>query len=504
MSIRFQRLMLALGALVCAAWQQPVAAQVRPIPAPVTIPPKAPTKVTPTQVVTTAGPPPQNVHVVAAGPAIHTVMWDRLSGVSGYLVDRKTPTTNGQWQRATPQLILAETFVDSNLVKPGSSYQITAIYPAGRQGATVFVYANPPQPQVPTGFTAQQIGPGQVRLTWQPVTFAAGYRLFGFGQPATGTFLPATQTTFSDLADGNYSWTITADYRIGYVGANLPAASIVLKTVTTKYRVVANGFRVVHATYDDMLQRDGKGDEVFGAFMMFHINRASSQVLDRDLRHTLVHGDVNGQSGRVQAGTASSMGGLVTGDFFPAVTDPSQRYGAQPTDTQFPFLVWQGTLTDQQDAVIIFPTLWEWDGNSQGYDQWYSNEMTQAPNILTDPVVRQSLSSPTIQLIAPAGSTGVAGGPAISVGQVVAMANLDLQAVLLAGSFDRPIGVMGLSTAPKLPRRAIVLTREKIETTLGLKPSASSGIMAVALVDAPWIPDLQGSYVLYLQVERIP
>ena len=72
----------------------------------------------------------------------------------------------------------------------------------------------------------------------------------------------------------------------------------------------------------------------------------------------------------------------------------------------------------------------------------------------------------------------------------------------LLANFDRPIGLQPSGQFPTLPRRAIVLTREMIESAI----AASGGSFArltIQLVDAP-DPQLLGAYELYLQVERIP
>jgi hypothetical protein len=103
-------------------------------------------------------------------------------------------------------------------------------------------------------------------------------------------------------------------------------------------------------------------------------------------------------------------------------------------------------------------------------------------------------------------------------------------ALLIPGSYDRPIGVGmagigGVAPAPVLPRRAVVITREIVETALHklaqttavppmvvpgwgpnpptVLPGVPPGTLAIPLLEPP-LEDLQGRYVLYLQVERIP
>lgn len=279
--------------------------------------------------------------------------------------------------------------------------------------------------------------------------------------------------------------------------ANAPAAS-------GRYVVVANGFRVMHETFDDQLSRDGKYDEVYAAFTMFQYDRKTSRQVGTDLKKTLIHGEAKPGDGRVKAGTASASGGLKTGDMFPQVADPSQRYGAALSSSSFPFLVWQGSLTEGQDAVIILPTMWESDGNTAGFSDWFQNGVTSAPRIWADVAVQQAITAPKLALVSLTGNIVTTAGPT-SGGAAIAMFLTGGASLLFTGSWDRPIGLQRSGPVPVLPRRAIVLTREMIESAFATSAGGGTppGRLDIQLVDAPG-PDLQGSYVLYIQVERIP
>ena len=126
---------------------------------------------------------------------------------------------------------------------------MAASYLDGRQGTTEWVYANPPQLQVPTGFTAyrmpldHELHPPEVQLRWDPVAGATGYRLFGSGQPPGGTLVAARlvqlgatiyhksimemEFEFANLAYGVHSWQLTADYGGAWQGG-MPTASVTL------------------------------------------------------------------------------------------------------------------------------------------------------------------------------------------------------------------------------------------------------------------------------------
>jgi len=435
------------------------------------------------------GPAPQNVRVLPGSPLLHALAWDPLPNVAGYRVFK---SIKGQWYALTQQITLAQTWTDTAVVQPGTAYRISAVYSDGRLGDTDFIYANPPQPQQPTGFTVQQVGPGSVNLTWQPVAYAAFYRIFGTGQPTDGTVVNGTQTGFTKLADGNYTWMVSADYGGSYGPG--PSASITLKS-SGRYRVVANGFRVVISTDDDHIYperliagRDGRQDEIYAGFAMFHVTRPQGQILDQDLRQTKVHGEMGKDPTRVKAGTATFDGGLQTADVFPPVLDPSVTVGV-PDDQSFPFLVWDGTLTDGQDAVVIYPTMWESDGKDGIYTTWFLAERAELPKVWSEATVQQALQSKSISLTTPPSWTYFIATPMVL--------------------NDHPIGSVYDSVAPnlktqagkRLPRRAIILTREMIESAL----ASGNGIVTIQLIDQGMHGNAANAhYTLYVQVQRVP
>jgi hypothetical protein len=221
-------------------------------------------------------PAPHIEGVVSSGPMARKLFWDRMSGVWGYNVYRNVPVsivgtfncsptlpvpcsaplaTDGTWTLANatplsptsppycpdnePLCNLAviesgrnyESFAETGLQHPGTTYRVTAIYANGQQSSTDVVYNNPATVEVPAGFAAgKPYGgtPGEVWLSWQPVSFAVGYRLFGSGQPATGTPVTGNGVDFKNLAAGTYSWQVTADYGGAYTIVGMPVATFTL------------------------------------------------------------------------------------------------------------------------------------------------------------------------------------------------------------------------------------------------------------------------------------
>ena len=132
------------------------------------------------------------------------------------------------------------------------------------------------------------------------------------------------------------------------------------------YRVTLNGFRVNHETFDTAFETDGKGDEVFIISEAGSIDRTAS-VSHRVSRKSKTYGDINGFPERVQAGSRSDKGGLKTGDCAPNRDLSQPRPAGMSTfNDDFPMLLWQGNLYSGtwSNAVVIMPTIWEWDLHS--------------------------------------------------------------------------------------------------------------------------------------------
>jgi hypothetical protein len=166
-----------------------------------------------------------------------------------------------------------------------------------------------------------------------------------------------------------------------------------------RFRVILTGFTVNQQTNDNVLEADGKGDEVYiladvaqydrhtqdpgppsTSAVRLGYNDSSRGGGEVTLRRSLVSvlmGDVNNQQNtpRIQAGSASGMGGLRTGDRFPT-NEPWMLAGA-PTADRPPMLMWEGELRRGRDLVIIVPTIWEWDGGNQPLRTQFTEDITR-------------------------------------------------------------------------------------------------------------------------------
>jgi hypothetical protein len=465
----------------------------------------------------------------------------------------------------------ASAWDDSNFPQSGVYvYEVTVRFPDGQSRSSTVEFTRP-EPVNPVGFIAKQTGEGAVTLSWQAVPGVESYKLWGGGLPNTGVSVTGTSQQVTGVSAGAQEWMIGSFYEPGPVSTGIaaftrtslnvastvasapapsaapappPAASAPTTpapatgapsasappVVSGRYRVVATGFRVIHESKDDSFSRDGRGDEVYAAFTMFHYDRRSGTMLDHDLGRTKTIGDVNNSPDRIQGGSSSGAGGFRAGDWFPMVPDPSATYGVAPSNTRFPYLIWQGMLTDGQDAVVILPALWEFNKEPNAYNQWFQHELADAQSIWSTTAVQTALTGGELALITPPGVTVPTVGDmplenyADSLFKV-AFSVPDLVSLITAGRSDRPLGLGVINGAYTLPRRAIVVTREVIEASLqkraetpvgAISPLAGnagvtavfsqklpSGTIAIPLFDAPG-DALQGQYVMYVQVERIP
>jgi hypothetical protein len=111
---------------------------------------------------------------------------------------------------------------------------------------------------------------------------------------------------------------------------------------TGTYRVSINGFSVNSQTWDDALQWDGKGDEIYLRTKVVKLNRAGASLYESESLSATM-GDTQGYAGRVQAGSLKDNGGLRTDDKFPTdapwlQSTPPNLYRNYP-----PMKLWRAT-----------------------------------------------------------------------------------------------------------------------------------------------------------------
>ena len=146
------------------------------------------------------------------------------------------------------------------------------------------------------------------------------------------------------------------------------------------YRVYMLGFTCNHPTNDDILERDGKGDEVYFTANSYYQNKEGKLEPQTNTLRTRVMGDVNnpawivGPEQRIRFGSKSALGGIKEGDAFPTtkpyqLQTPINRISDnEPPPIPFPIL--EAGLIEDAGAFVIVPILWEKDNLSEPFNDF--------------------------------------------------------------------------------------------------------------------------------------
>lgn len=144
------------------------------------------------------------------------------------------------------------------------------------------------------------------------------------------------------------------------------------------YEIYINGFTCTNPTWDDVLNGDGFGDEVFFAVNTQIRDGVSGALLAASEVTSDVAGDAHGFPNRIQAGSGrdilgSLRGGFVQGDNYPDNTPWIQAFN--PAGRNFPpYKIWGDTLVQGESKVtFLTPTICELDPSAsalQGWIEW--------------------------------------------------------------------------------------------------------------------------------------
>ncbi len=304
------------------------------------------------------------------------------------------------------------------------------------------------------------------------------------------------------LGSGDHTWSLTAmipNPAGGWFESPTPA-TLDFKA-PGKYRLVALGFQVLQQSPDDLLDKDGRGNEVYVAAAVTVTNRTLSMPQVNTVRGGS-YGDV-GNSGkafgrRYQAGSASRAGGLATGDIVPVGLNLGAPTSTVST-TAFPVVLWEGRLNDQ-GMVVVHPTLWEEDLEQTAYNQWVGHVTAAAQGGYG--ALRADLAA--ITSLRDGGALGPATGDAVLRCQDDLIYLMDPGECPAHGQ-DRPLGLAPYFSKAQWHDRLVVLTQASIEAALkttGPRPGAAPGVIIVPLLETG--REAKGSYELYLRVERLP
>jgi len=269
--------------------------------------------------------------------------------------------------------------------------------------------------------------------------------------------------------------------------------------VTGRYRVTMTGLQVAHATADDPIDRDGKADEIFANAVVVRWDRASNSRLGTTIVKSREYGDIgNGTTWpqRIRAGTGLPSGGIIAGNAVPFGFIPSAASTAPGAET-FPFLMWEGNLTDGGEAIVLFWSVWERDIDDVAYKNYTANWMNNKAPVLESPLLMNQYSSTALMGIM--GPTDAGTFALAAAGTTFTQPNYGVFAIpglSLMSPVDRMIGMMTVAGALAYPERILVVTREKV---------ASLAVGGYTDLQLPLIENAVGTdgvYTVYLRVER--
>ena len=296
------------------------------------------------------------------------------------------------------------------------------------------------------------------------------------------------------------SWSIGGDGRPSFAGweaiqilspnsqeSNHALFNIACSATTARgrFRVTLQGFTVRQQTNDDLLERDGVGDEVYLAnpttFLFNRTGVESELVIGGS-------GIVYGQPRRLvldeaTAGTASATGGFRTGDEFPSPNPWSDH--AIPTGLGIPHLLFDGEISQGINALAVIPSIWEFD--HAGFRTFVG--------------YRQSMGDPNLGLAVSRFITPSPGNirDAIKTFSQLRLANR----VSVAGGevIDRPIGMAFDGEKFQFNPQVIILTYEMADIIASTDFGKGNGVLEMTYRDDP---ELGGNYSLYIKVVRLP
>jgi hypothetical protein len=230
-----------------------------------------------------------------------------------------------------------------------------------------------------------------------------------------------------------------------------------------RFRVTINGFKVLHQTLDDALERDGRGDEVFFLSRWRLTDGARTIRSSAWLRSRV-------------------MSGLLTNDMFP--NNPSVLSGP-PAPDRAPMLLFDGELTSSQ-VLVVAPTIWEQDGRDD-----LLTSIGRAFNPVLDLGARSVAPLPNPEY------------PGL-LGRILATGDVDGNVRVGLGIFgdphDRPIGMtLGRDSyffQPQGLRFSFVDATDASRTSFGY----GNGVIPITYRDAD---ALQGNYMIFVQIQRL-
>lgn len=245
-----------------------------------------------------------------------------------------------------------------------------------------------------------------------------------------------------------------------------------------RFEVVLFRFTVNHQTWDDALERDGKGDEVsFSRVAILH-NRTGSRVLSDGLNFTQTMGE--SPPNDLRAGHASALrGGLQTGD---DIILP-------------PVMLFSEELIQGESAATIIVSAWEMDGPRDLYQPYKFFLENHQPDMERIAMSTLGNSPQTAKLVREWDDSFTGGGGGFPATLMVLRDDPGL-----GEPKDRPIGMIRNGNSLYFIPKLLILNFDN--ATLAAQTNEGSG---VGVIKINYLDDqkLAGNYTLYVKITRL-
>jgi hypothetical protein len=234
-----------------------------------------------------------------------------------------------------------------------------------------------------------------------------------------------------------------------------------------RFRVSLTGFRCSRETRDNTFELDGPGDEIYQAPYVLVVDRSGATTTYSSGAHGPIFGRIR------------------TGMSFP--TSTPEILSSPPIGLGVPGVLFEGELVEGERAVVIVPTLWEWDGDHRQLLSFFGACTAARAEIASRvvPVMTGPLSARYVGLSTP-------------------LAGVITVPIMPEGDADRPIGIsVSGATGSAFRPRFIILTYESAM----LSASDRDAYRSIRYLDAEGFLDtdgFNGDYTLYVKVEQIP
>lgn len=282
-----------------------------------------------------------------------------------------------------------------------------------------------------------------------------------------------------------------------------------------RYRITGTRVFMHREEHDNRFKTHGRNNEIAVSKHALVIDRRTNAkvAFDPSVVISPVHGDHQNSMSesfhtefRIRAGSVSPSGGIQTGDDVAIRTTAGKPAAAMIADSEcIPFVFWEGELNDGAEVVLIRPVVWLisawlWADTNSPHWQWTNGEEFLAPYMIRVENERWTdfLALPPIQAVLNEPGVSLVNVPQlVTVGGWLMSVHRPFGLAAQAGTVGEPYGRPSTWTD-----RVLVLTREKIEHSLGGRRDIPFELRLQSTLSSNRFP--MGDCSLFLKIERLP